>query len=127
MDQPTPTEFAAMMANAVIAAMDARDAKRAPSPAAPAFNETDRAALAAAKAAGITRPADISSDTQTATAESVALDNAVLTAKVEELEALVNYLYSTNHRLIDRAAVLKEYRAHKAGSDVIDPHARRGN
>lgn len=123
-EELNPATFAAQIAAAVVSALATRDAATR---AAPAYTETDRAALAAANAAGIKQPSDISGDTQGASAESVALDALVLTQKVEQLEALVNYLFATNHRLIDRAAVLKEYRAHKAGSDVIDPHARRGN
>lgn len=88
----------------------------------PALSEIDQRAIAAATAANIARPAEISSG-KIKTVEEVALDNETLEGRVEIIEAILFHLLGVFNRGLDIPALVKQHRENIAGSDLLDATA----
>lgn len=106
--------------NAILA--NAQAALKAGTLAGKPLDEVTRASLEAIVAAHAPQPASIS-ETGPVSSDELHLDMQVIRAKIEMLEALVQFMLP---RGADPADILRKHQESLKGSEVIDPAARRG-
>jgi|SRR6516164_9542565 hypothetical protein len=101
-----------------------------PSPP-PVYTDTDKAALEAASDAGITSPSTIS-DTHMAghtelhqRVQALELAAEDIGKSIDNVCAIIAYIVETFHRGMDIPAILDHAAEKRAGSEVLDPTAKR--